>query len=41
MAEMFAGSVLFNGTGEIDQVEKITLALGNVDPKRWHGAFSL
>ena len=37
MAEMFTGTVLFDGGSDIDQVEKITLTLGNIDVKRWPG----
>lgn len=38
LAELFTGTVLFDGSSDITQMEKITLALGNVDVKRWPGA---
>jgi serine/threonine protein kinase len=37
LAELFTGTVLFDGSSDIDQVEKITLTLGNIDVKRWPG----
>jgi serine/threonine protein kinase len=38
IAELLTGTVLFDGTCEIDQVSKITFTLGNVDVKRWPGS---